>query len=156
MVDIIRQILTYLVANYALYLVVTMGIIVSLTIAILTFIKKPIKKLTAKISNEKLRKLANKMFIVFAFAISTLAWVFLNVFAPAYFSLEAIEILLTGAFSIVLYAFGDGIITKSKAEQLVDTIAEVADDKKREQKKLEDKKSEKSESAIKDYLKKVK
>ena len=130
MVEVINSILTYLTSNYALYLVATMGVIISFTIGILTLIKKPIKKLTAKIANEKVRKLANKMFIVFAFAFSFIAWFVLNLVAPSYFSLEAIEVLLTGAFSIVLYALGDGVITKSKAQQLVDTIAEVADDKK--------------------------
>jgi hypothetical protein len=132
-----------------------MGVIISFTIGILTLIKKPIKKLTAKIPNEKVRKLANKMFIVFAFGFSFIAWFVLNLVAPSYFSLEGIEVLLTGAFSIVLYALGDGVITKSKAQQLVDTIAEVADDKKADEKKSE-KVEKKPESAIKEYLKKVK
>jgi hypothetical protein len=66
-----------------------------------------------------------------------------------------VEILLTGAFSIVIYAFGDGVLTKSQAQQLVDTIAEVADDKKADEKKAE-KVEQKPESAIKEYLKKVK
>ena len=126
-----------------------MGVIVSFTIGILTLIKKPIKKLTSKITNEPLRKLANKIFIFFAFGISFGAWALLNLFAPQYFSIQSVEILLTGAFSIVIYALGDGVITKSRAQQLIDTISEVADDEKTE-------KSPESESAIEKYLKKVK
>lgn len=157
MVDVMRQILTYLTSNYALYLVITMGVIVSFTIGILSLIKKPIKKLTAKIPNEKARKLANKMFILFAFAISALSWAILSLIAPSYFPLEALEVLLTGAFSIVIYAFGDGILTKSQAKQLVETITAVAEDKKEEQSQEQQAKTEKKkESAIKEYLKKVK
>ena len=155
MVEVIDSILTYLTSNYALYLVATMGVIISYTIGILTLIKKPIKKLTAKIPNERLRKLANKMFILFAFVISFSVWSVLNFVAPQYFPLEIIEVVLTGAFSIVIYALGDGVINKSQAQQLVDTIAEVADDKKADEKKAE-KVEKKPESAIKEYLKKVK
>ena len=134
-----------------------MGVIVSFTIGILTLIKKPIKKITAKITNEQLRKLANKVFIAFAFSISFGAWAILHCVAPAYFDIEAVEILLTGALAVVLYALGDGVITKSKAQQLVEKITEVAEDKKAEQKKDEEIKPEKKkESAIKEYLKKVK
>lgn len=155
MVEVIDTILTYLISNYALYLVATMGVIISYTIGILTLIKKPIKKLTSKIPDERLRKLANKMFILFAFVISFSVWSVLNFVAPQYFPFEIIEVVLTGAFSIVIYALGDGVITKSKAQQLVDTIAEVADDKKADEKKAE-KVEKKPESAIKEYLKKVK
>ncbi len=152
MVDILQQMLTYLTSNYALYLVVTMSIIVSFTICVLTFIKKPIKTLTSKITNEKLRKFANKIFIVMAFTISFVAWFALNKFFPQYFNLEAVQVLLTGAFSIVVYALGDGIVTKSQAAQLVDAIVEVAEDKKNTKAETE----VKEESAIKEYLKKVK
>ena len=152
MVDLIRQFLTFLVNNYALYLIIVMGVIVSLTIGLLSLIKKPIKKLTSKIENAKLRKLANKMFIIFAFIISTLIWVSLYLCAPIYFPLDSVEILLSGAFSIVIYAFGDGIITKSAAQQLVETISEIAEDQNKDEKKTE---KEKAKSAVKEYLKKV-
>lgn len=151
MIDVIRQILTYLVSHYALYLVVTMGCIVSITIGLLTLIKKPIKKLTTKyIKNEKLRTLAHKTFIFLAFAISTLIWAILYLFAPSYFPMQAVEILLTGAFSIVIYALGDGIITKSKAEQLVEQITDIKDDSK------DNKEKPKDTDAVKEYIKKFK
>lgn len=146
MADIIKSILDYLVANYALYLVVAMGIISSFTIAILALIKMPIKKLTAKIRNDRLRKLTNKIFIVFAFAISFALWFVLNVVAPNYFPIDAVEVICTGAFSVVIYALGDGVFTKSKAQQLVDSIKDFAEDEKKK----------KSDSAVAEYLKKVK
>lgn len=130
MIEVLRPIMDYLIANYALYLVVTMGVIISLTIGLLTLIKKPIKKLTSKIPNEKVRKLANKMFIFFAFGISAAAWAILNLISPSYFPLEALQILLTGAFSIVLYAFGDGIITKGTAQNLVEATKDFVEEEK--------------------------
>ena len=130
MIEVLRPIMDYLIANYALYLVVTMGVIISLTIGLLTLIKKPIKKLTSKIPNEKVSKLANKMFIFFAFGISASAWAILNLISPSYFPLEALQILLTGAFSIVLYAFGDGIITKGTAQNLVEATKDFVEEEK--------------------------
>lgn len=161
MVDILQQMLEYISNNYALYLVVTMSIIVSFTICVLALIKKPIKLLTAKITNEPLRKLANKIFIFFAFGISFVAWYLLNMFLPQYFDLEAVQILLTGAFSIVVYALGDGVINKSQASQLVEEIVEIAEDtKKTKTEKVKEPKTKdqkpKEESAIKQYLNKVK
>ena len=148
MIEFINKILDFLILNYALYMVVTMGIIVSLTIGVLHFVKKPIKKITAKIPNEKLRKLANKMFIILAFAFSAVSWIALKLISPAYFSCEALEILLTGAFAIVLYAFGDGIVTKSTAEKFIDEITEL--DKK------DDNSKTKTTNAVKDFWNKVK
>lgn len=148
MIEFINKILNFLILHYALYMVVTMSIIVSLTIGLLHFVKKPIKKLTAKIRNEKLRKLANKMFIVMAFAFSAVAWLILKLISPAYFSCEAIEVLLTGAFAIVLYAFGDGIITHTTAEKFIDELTDLnAKDEKAE---------EKTTDAVKDFWNKVK
>ena len=155
MVEVIDSILTYLTSNYPLYLVATMGVIISFTISILNLIKKPIKKWTAKLPNERLRKLANKVFIPLAFLISFLIWLALNFVASHYFPLQVLEVLLTGAFSIVIYECGEGLLAQPKAKQLVDTIAEVADDIKADEKKAE-KVEQKPESAIKEYLKKVK
>lgn len=134
MVDVIRQILNYLIANYALYMVVTMSILVSMTIGILTLIKKPIKHLTAKIPNERLRKLANKILIFIAFGISTTFWVILSLIAPSYFQVDAFQILLTGAFAIVVYSLGDGVITTPTAKKLVDCVTDIVepDDKNKE------------------------
>lgn len=148
MIEFINEILTFLTRHYALYLVVTMSIIVSLTICLLHFVKKPIKKLTAKIPNEKVRKLANKMFIILAFAFSAFAWFVLKFISPAHFSCEALEVLLTGSFAIVLYAFGDGIVTHTTAEKFIDELTEL--DKK------DEKAEKKTTNAVKDFWNKVK
>ena len=84
--------------------------------------------------------------ILFAFAISFALWFALNIIAPQYFPIDAIVVVLTGAFSVVIYAFGDGVFTKSKTQQLVDSIKDFAEDEKKK----------KSDSAVAQYLKKVK
>jgi hypothetical protein len=132
MYEVIKSILDYLISNYALYAVVTMSAISVITIFVLALVKKPIKHLTAKITHEKVRKLVNKVFIFLAFGISAFGWAILNYFAPSYFPLDAFEIVLTGAFSIVLYALGDGVLTKSSAQQLVESIKDFAEDEKKD------------------------
>lgn len=153
MFETANQILDFLIKNYALYMVVTMSVIISLTVGLLSLIKQPIKALTSKIKNEKLRKLANKMFIFFAFALSALAWFVLKLISPAHFSFEVVEVLLTGAFSIVIYALGEGIITRSSAKQIVDEIVNNTQDEKAENETI---KKSKTESAVNEFLKKVK
>lgn len=130
MEEFIKSILDYLLANYELYLVVTMSIIIALTITLLTFIKKPIKSLTSKIQNEKLRALANKTFIVIAFGLSALIWLVLSWCSSHYFSFDWLRVLLTGSFSIVVYAFGDKLVTKPTADKLVELVKEIDSDKK--------------------------
>jgi amino acid transporter len=152
MVEILNQILDFLVANYALYLVVTMSIIISLTISLITLIKKPIKNLTKKIKNERLQKLANKVFVVFAFAIAGISWVLLNWWYPKYFPVDAIQILLTGAFSVVLYELADGVVTKSKTQQIIDTITDFAQTEEQNKKQ----ETKKETDPIKEFWKKVK
>lgn len=141
------QILNYLLKNYALYLVVVMSVIISLTIVILTLIKKPVKKLTCKIKNEKLRHLANKPFIFVAFGLSALAWFVLNKISAFYFPFEAVNVFLTGALSIVVYALGDGIVTKSKAKELFDAVKEITEDKVID---------EKDKTAVEEFYDKIK
>lgn len=152
MYEVIKSILDYLISNYALYAVVTMSAISIITICVLSLVKKPIKLLTAKITHEKVRKLVNKVFIFLAFGISALGWAILNYFAPSYFPLGAVEIILTGAFSIVLYALGDGVITKSSAQQLVESIKDFAQEENKEQNKID----KNAKDPIKEFWKSVK
>ena len=111
------------------------------------FVKKPIKKLTKKIPNEKLRKLANKVFILFAFGLAFLGWFILNKISIYYFPYDEIKVLLTGAFSIVIYAFGDGIVNEKTAKDLVEVVYEIAKDEKVDNK---------DKHAVKDFWDKVK
>lgn len=128
--ELLKELFNYLLANYALYLVVMMGVIIALTNTLLMFLKKPIKLLTCKIKNNKARKLANKVLILIAFGISAGAWYVLNKVSNYYFPFDEIKVLLTGAFSTVIYALGDGVVTKSQANELVENIKDIAKDGK--------------------------
>lgn len=130
MEQVIKEIFTYLTNNYAMYLVVTMGLLITIINTVLMFIKKPIKLLTKKIANAKLRALTNKIFIVFAFGFSALAWYGLSTLSAEYFPFDEIKVLLTGAFSIVVYALGDGIVNSSQAKALIDSATEIVEDGK--------------------------
>lgn len=145
--EFLRNIFDYLLVNYSLYLVVVMGVIIMIINTILMFVKKPIKKLTKKIPNEKLRKLANKVFILFAFGLAFLGWFILNKISIYYFPYDEIKVLLTGAFSIVIYAFGDGIVNEKTAKDLVEVVYEIAKDEKVDNK---------DKHAVKDFWDKVK
>ena len=145
--EVVKEIFNYLLAHYALYLVVMMGVLIAITNTILMFAKKPIKLLTGKIKNEKIRKLANKILILLAFAFSCLSWFVLSKISSYYFPFDEIKVLLTGAFSTVIYAFGDGIITKSQANELVESVKEIAKDEKVD---------DNEKHAVKDFWDKVK
>lgn len=159
MVEIIQEIFHYVTHHYALYLVVTMSLIASLTIALVSLIKKPIKKLTAKIETDRSRKLANNcIFIFIAFAISWLCWFILGKISPYYFSAKNVEALLTGAFSVVIYALGDGVITQKTAKTAIGKVIQIANEETEKVEKAE--KAEKAEkpkkTAVEEYLKKIK
>lgn len=109
---------------------VTISIMATIIYAILSVLKIPIKMLTKKIVNEKLRKLANKVIILLAFAIATGAWVLLAHFWPDLFKLDISEILLSGALPVVAYAIGDGIITKQSGKTLLSEMMAALDDGK--------------------------
>lgn len=137
MEDFIKSIFDFLIANYALYVVVVMGALMTIIYFILNFAKKPIKKLTGKIQNEQLRHLANKSIILLSFGFATLFWFLLSFLLPKYFDFDGVEILLTGALPVVLYAFVEGL-SKPKAKKIVDTIIEIVDDGKIDKKEVEE------------------
>ena len=136
---LLEEIFNYLVAHYALYLVVVMGVLMALIVLLLNVLKKPIKKLTSKIQSERLRKFANKGIILLSFGMAVLVWWLLHHFFPQYFEFRAVDIILSGALPIVLYSFGDGVISASKARNIIDTCKDIVDDgkvEKKEAKKL--------------------
>lgn len=128
-IEVIQEVFDYLIANYALYLVVVMGALMTFIYIVLNLIKKPVKKLTNKIKNDQIRHLANKIFILLSFGLSTLLWYLLNKFIPQYFAFNGVEILITGSLPVVLYALVDGL-SKPKAKAILDTIKEVVEDEK--------------------------
>lgn len=128
MEEFVKEVLNYLLANYALYMVVVMGATMGVIFGILSLLKKPIKALTAKIKNEKLRKLANKSIIALSFGLSALIWLVLTKISSHYFPYEATTVLITGALPVVMYALVDGVITKKTATQILDTVKDIAAD----------------------------
>lgn len=154
MVDILKSIFEYLIAHYELYLVVVMGVLMAIIYFVLNLIKKPIKKLTGKIQNEPLRHLANKTIIILSFGFSALFWFVLHYFIPKYFAFNGVEILLTGAFPVILYAFVDGI-GKPKAKEIIDTVKEIVSDGKVEKEEVKKLTDELSESSAENELDKL-
>lgn len=122
---LIKDIFEFLLHYYALYLVIIMGIITTLIMVTLNLVKKPFKVLTAKITNERLRKFANNATIIFlSFGLSFAFWFLLNWISPDYFVIDLKEIILNGALPVVTYAFAEGWITSEKAKALITVKAD--------------------------------
>lgn len=131
MEDVIKMVLDFLLSQgYTLYTAVFIGAMTTFIFIILSLLKKPIKLLTGKIKSEKLRKLANKVIILLAFGLSIGLWLLAHHLAPSYFSIDRVEILLTGALPVVAYALGDGLLTGPTAKAVVKKILEVTEDGK--------------------------
>lgn len=131
--EFLKSVFDYLITNYALYLVVVMGFLMTIIYLILAVVKKPIKKLTNKIQNSQLRHLANKVIIVLSFAFAVFFWFILHYFIPEYFAFNGVEILLTGAFPVVLYAIIENLgnpTIKELSEKVVSKVKEIAADGK--------------------------
>lgn len=154
--EVWEQILTYILNNYPTYLVVVLAVIMSTIFGILTLLKKPIKKLTSKIQDEKCRKLANKSIIILSFLLSVGIWALLSYIWPMYFKFNIAEILLTGAFPIVAYAFIDGVITKDKAKNLTEAVIDFVEEEKQQEEQPIDEKKETAENKLDELIKSLK
>lgn len=120
----------YLYQNYSLYTVISMVVIMSFIMGLVALLKKPIKLLTNKISNERLRKFANKSIIGLAFGVSVGLWYLLAWLLPQFVSFDWSQVVLTFGLAIVGYALGDGLIGKNKANKLGESLKENAKDGK--------------------------
>ena len=118
----------YLYANFSLYSVVLMVFTMTFIIAFCALLKKPIKALTKKIQNEKVRKLANKTIILMAYGISIGLYYLLAWLLPQYITVDWVQITLSASLSIVAYSLGDGVITKDKANSAVNDIKNLTKD----------------------------
>ena len=132
---LLGEIFTFLLANYALYVVVIMGVLMAIIYFVLNLVKKPIKKLTSKIQSERIRHGLNTVIIVLSFGFSALFWFLLHYFVPQYFAFNGVEILWTGAAPVVLYAVVDGWAkkdetAKDRALKVVKTVKEIVSDGK--------------------------
>ena len=126
---LIKDVLTFLLQYYALYLVIFMSIVTAIIMVILNYTKKPFKKLTAKIENERVRKFVNNSVIICcSFILSFLLWLLLNLIAPNYFAIDYKIIFLNGAIPVVTYAFAEGRITADKAKEIIKDTTEKVND----------------------------
>ncbi len=127
----IRGILNFLKSQgYSTYQIVIIMMMSTFIFILLTLLKKPIKKLTSHINNTKVRKLANKSIILLAYALSIGGWYVLSKVAPNYFTFDTVEAVLTGSVPVVMYAVGDGVLTKSDASANIKRIEEIVSDGK--------------------------
>lgn len=131
-----EAILNWALANYTLYMVICCIVLMAIIFVVLQLVKIPLKKLTGKIENESLRKLANKSIILLSFGMSVGLWYLLNYVLPKYFELDTIAIILTGALPIVAYAVGDGVISGGGATKIVGLIKDMVADKKVEKEEI--------------------
>lgn len=126
---LIKDVLTFLLQYYALYLVIFMSIVTAIIMVILNYTKKPFKKLTAKVENARVRKFVNNSVIICcSFILSFLLWLLLNLIAPNYFAIDYKIIFLNGAIPVVTYAFGEGWITADKAKEIIKDTTEKVND----------------------------
>ena len=122
----IEEILEYLINNYG-WISLVMVILVT---GILQLIKLPVKCLTKKIKNDTLRKLVNKVFILMAFGLAFGLYYLGSVILPQFVAYSALESIITGAFSVVIYVLGEGILKKDSVKVLKETIVEITEDGK--------------------------
>jgi len=120
----IEQLFEWIATKYGWISLIMVAIISVLVEAI----KIPIKMLTSKIKNEKLRKLANKSIILLTFGLAFLIEYLGGLIAPAVTSFNPTMALVEGCLSNLVYALGEGIITTTKAKEIADKVAEVSDD----------------------------
>lgn len=118
----IFQYIWHLLQNYGLVFLVMTTVIEIL----MWLLKWPIKLLTSKIKNEVVRKLANKVLIVLVFGLSIGVYALGHWVLPQYVSFEPSKIIMTGAFSIVLYSLADGVIPKLSSLKKVEALSNEA------------------------------
>lgn len=124
----------YLYQNYSLYTVILMVVVMSLIMALVALLKKPIKLLTNKIKNQKLRTLANKTIIALAFGVSVGLWYLLAWLLPQFVVFDWSQVVLSFTLAITGYALGDNLITKKKAYETAEKVKKATKDGKIDEK----------------------
>lgn len=120
----VQEFYVWIVENYGWITFIMVALISGIT----EILKLPLKKLTSKIKNEKLRKLANKSIILIAFGLAFLLRYLGSLVLPKFISYEPVLSLVEGAFSNLVYAIGEGLITPLKAKEVGETIKDVSAD----------------------------
>lgn len=114
-----EQIANFIVSEYG-WIALIMTLIVALLVEL---IKWPLKKLTGKITDERLRKLANKSIILISFGLAFLLNYLGNMWFPQYIPFSIAESCAEGSFANILYALVEGVITTSKAKELTESVS---------------------------------
>lgn len=120
----IEELSNWIIANYGWI----SFIMIALISGLVELVKLPIKKLTSKIKNEKIRKLVNKSIILVTFAIAFGLRYVGSIVLPQFIEYKPVLSLVEGAFSNLVYAMGEGIIPTSKVKTIASTIKDVTDD----------------------------
>lgn len=133
----------YILENYGLLTVIMITIIEVL----MYLLKWPIKFFTNKIPNELVRKIVNKSLIILAFALSIAVYALGHLWLPSLVPFAPGKVIMTGAFTVVLYAFVDGVIPKldifkkieKKAKETSDAVEPVIEEIKNDEKPSKEK-----------------
>lgn len=120
----IEEFAFWLINNYGWITLIMVGLVAGLV----EILKLPYKKLTSKISNERIRKLANKFIILFSFGIAFLIRYLGSIWLSQFITFEPVLALCEGSFANIIYALSEGIISNSSVKTLSNTIKDVADD----------------------------
>jgi hypothetical protein len=116
----------WFVSEYGWIAVIMVGVVTGLV----EVLKIPIKKMTAKIRNEKLRKLANKSIIVLTFGLSFLLDYLGSVVLPQFINFTPTISFVEGAVSNLVYALAEGLISVKDATTVASKIKDTASDGK--------------------------
>lgn len=116
----------WFVSEYGWIAVIMVGVVTGLV----EVLKIPIKKLTAKITNEKLRKLANKSIIILTFGLSFLLDYLGSVVLPQYMTFTPTISFVEGAVSNLVYALAEGLISVKDATAIATKVKDTASDGK--------------------------
>lgn len=116
----------WFVSEYGWIAVIMVGVVTGLV----EVLKIPIKKLTAKITNEKLRKLANKSIIILTFGLSFLLDYLGSVVLPQYMTFTPTISFVEGAVSNLVYALAEGLISVKDATTIAEKVKNTASDGK--------------------------
>jgi len=120
----IEELFKWIATEYGWISLIMVAIISALT----ELVKIPIKMLTSKIKNDKLRKLANKSIILMTFAIAFLIEYLGSVVAPQLTTFNSTMALIEGSLANLIYAIGEGLISSSKVKATAETIKSVSSD----------------------------
>jgi uncharacterized membrane protein len=112
----------YIIENYG-WISIVMVIIDAILVEL---VKIPVKMLTKKIENERMRKLANKSIILISFGLAFLINFLAALWFPDYVAYSSKFAMAEGALANVFYLLGEGVITLPQAKELAkgaDSIA---------------------------------